>query len=30
LQDAIAKYTAVEPHSTQVKMARGLGRSLGD
>ncbi len=30
LEDAIAKYRGVEPHSTLVKMARGLGRSLGD
>ena len=30
LEDAIAKYTAVEPHSTLVKMARGLGIGLGD
>jgi hypothetical protein len=30
LFDAIVKYTAVEPHSTQVKIARGLGICLGD
>ena len=30
LQDAIAKYTAVEPHSSRVKMACGLGICLGD
>ena len=30
LEDAIAKYTAVAPHSTQVKIARGLGICLGD
>jgi hypothetical protein len=30
LEDAIAKYTPVEPHSTLVKIARGLGISLGD
>ena len=30
LEDAIAKYTAVEPPSTLVKIARGLGICLGD
>ena len=30
LEDAIVKYRAVEPHSTLVKMARGLGICLGD
>ena len=30
LEDAIAKYRGVEPHSTRVKMACDLGRSLGD
>ena len=29
-EDAIAKYTAVAPHSTLVKIARGLGICLGD
>jgi len=30
LEDAIGQYTAVEPPSTLVKIACGLGRSLGD
>jgi hypothetical protein len=30
LEDAIAKYTAVAPYSTLVKMVRGLGICLGD
>jgi hypothetical protein len=30
LEDAIAKYTAVEPHSTLVKIARSLGICLGN
>ena len=30
LEDAIAKYTAVEPHYTRVKMARALVICLGD
>ena len=30
LEDAIAKYTAVEPPSTLVKMTRDLGICLGD
>ena len=30
LEDAIAKYTAVEPHSTLVKMTCGWGIGLGD
>jgi len=30
LEDAIAKYRGVEPHSTLVKMACGLGICLGD
>jgi len=30
LEDAIAKYRAVEPDSTLVKTARGLGICLGD
>ena len=30
LEDAIAKYTAVAPHSTLVKMASGLGICLGN
>ena len=29
LEDAIAKYTAVEPHSTLVKIARGYGNLPG-
>jgi hypothetical protein len=30
LEDARAKYRGVEPHSTLVEMARGLGICLGD
>jgi 6-phosphofructokinase 1 len=30
LEDAIAKYRGVEPHSTLVKTGRGLGICLGD
>ena len=30
LEDAIAKYRGVEPPSTLMKMARGLGICLGD
>jgi hypothetical protein len=30
LQDALAKYRGVEPHSTLVKIARRLGICLGD
>ena len=30
LEDAIAKYRGVEPHSTLMKMARGLGINLRD